>query len=52
MEQIVSDFFLWKIDQNKMKDFIKNSNTASHQLKLIHQTISCKGKESEFFMLL
>ena len=49
MEQIVSNFFLWKIDQNKMKDFIENNNTASHQLKLIHKTVSSKGKNENIF---
>ena len=45
MEHIISDFFLWKIDQNKLKDYFENSNSVSHQLKLIDKTISSKGKD-------
>ena len=43
MEAIVKDFFLWRIDQLKLKAFIEDNNSLADQVDMINKTVSSKG---------
>jgi hypothetical protein len=43
MEAIEKDFFLWRIDQLKLKAFIEDNNSLVDQVDMINKTVSSKG---------